>query len=434
MGTILEKLFLSVLRENVHELRSYISNSGFNQDLEIWIPGVALMKFRSLIVKNIFRNKGRSLLVIMGIAIATAAILGLGLVTDGLAASTQQALTAGAADFSVIPASFGQGPEGGQGNLGGGSANQSSSSSGFETEAEINQSTVNSISQMSGVGQVAGVLRSRIELNGTQRPLTLLGIDGNLLSMENVQITNGTVFTNSNEVIIGQTAATGLNKTIGDELTISNQTFKIVGIYQTGDFMNDRGIITSLSTLQNLTNTTGVSMVLVKASNGTSADSLAQKIENTYPNQLTTTKSLSGFNRMNQGIQTIESGSWAVSLLALLIGGVIVVLTMLKSVSERTREIGVLKAVGWDRRRILGLILGESLILAVIATIIGLLIGVGAVEALSSTRLLMFIHPAFSVDLLLRAVGVALFLGIIGGIYPAYRASRLAPTEALRYE
>ncbi len=388
------------------------------------------MKFRSLIIRNIFRNKSRSFLAILGIAIGAAAILGLGLVTDGLAASTQQALTAGAADFSVIPASFGQGP----GGSGGGFGTNQSTTSGFSTEQVINQSTVDSIQQMSGVASAAGVLRSRIVLNGTQQPLTMLGINSQNLAMDNVQLTNGSTFTNSNEIILGRTAASGLNKTIGDELTISNQTFKIVGIYQTGDFMSDRGAIVSLTTLQNLTNTTGVSMILVKASNGTSADSLSSKIEQTYPNQLTTSKSLSGFNRMNNGIQTIESGSWAVTLIALLIGGVMVVATMMKSVSDRTREIGVLKAVGWDKRRILRLIIGESMILAAIGTFIGLIIGLGIAEVLTSSNILHGIQLAFSVNLLLRAVGVALFLGIVGGLYPAYRASRLSPTEALRYE
>jgi len=388
------------------------------------------MKFRSLIIRNIFRNKSRSFLAILGIAIGAAAILGLGLVTDGLAASTQQALTAGAADFSVIPASFGQGP----GGSGGGFGTNQSTTSGFSTEQVINQSTVDSIQQMSGVASAAGVLRSRIVLNGTQQPLTMLGINSQNLAMDNVQLTNGSTFTNSNEIILGRTAASGLNKTIGDELTISNQTFKIVGIYQTGDFMSDRGAIVSLTTLQNLTNTTGVSMILVKASNGTSADSLSSKIEQTYPNQLTTSKSLSGFNRMNNGIQTIESGSWAVTLIALLIGGVMVVATMMKSVSDRTREIGVLKAVGWDKRRILRLIIGESMILAAIGTFIGLIIGLGIAEVLTSSNILHGIQLAFSGNLLLRAVGVALFLGIVGGLYPAYRASRLSPTEALRYE
>jgi putative ABC transport system permease protein len=191
----------------------------------------------------------------------------------------------------------------------------------------------------------------------------------------------------------------------------------------------------SLSKLQNLTGDTGqVSLILVKASNGTSATDLATTIQNKYPTDLSTSTSLSGMDRMNNGLEVIKSGSWAVSLLAILVGGIVVIVTMMKAVSERTREIGVLKAIGWTQKRILGMIIGESIVLSLIAIVVGLLIGIGIVELISTTHLLQGIRPSFSAFLFLKGIGVALFLGIIGGIYPAYRASRLSPTEALRYE
>lgn len=400
------------------------------------------MKFRSLIIKNIFRNKTRSFLAILIIAIGAAAVLGLGLVTDGLAASTQQALTAGAADFSVVNATSSGNDSGtrvivtgGQAFAGGG-------------EKYINQSKVSEIQQISGVSKAVGVLRTMASLDNSTSSsssssgelrqvhgFSLIGINSSDISMDDISITNGTIYSGANEVIMGATEARNSNKTVGDTITLYNQTFKIVGIYETGNVMDDRGVVMSLDQLQNLTgNTEQVSLILVKAQNGTDATNLAQTIEGKYPNELSTTQSLSGMNRMNNGLQTIQSASWAVTLLALLISGVMVVATMMKSVSDRTREIGVLKAVGWNKRRILELIIGESMIIAVIATIIGLIIGVAAVEALLGANILRGIHLAFSINLLLRAIGVSLFLGIIGGIYPAYRASRLKPTEALRYE
>ncbi|MGZ7210044.1 MAG: ABC transporter permease, partial [Methanobacterium sp.] len=106
------------------------------------------------------------------------------------------------------------------------------------------------------------------------------------------------------------------------------------------------------------------------------------------------------------------------------------------SVYERTREIGVLKAVGWRSRRILGMILGESIVLTLIAAIVGIVVGIIGVNVLLSLTPSTgsIIHPAYSLELFIRALGIAFLVGIIGGIYPAYRASRLAPTEALRYE
>ncbi len=199
--------------------------------------------------------------------------------------------------------------------------------------------------------------------------------------------------------------------------------------------MDDQGVVMSLSKLQNLTGDTGeVSLILVKAANGASATDLADTIEQKYPNELSTSTSLSGMDRMNNGLDVIKSGSWAVSLLAVLVGGIVVIVTMMKAVSERTREIGVLRAIGWTKKRIIIMILGESLVLSVIAIVVGLVVGIGIVEIISAAHIMRGIEPAFSAYLLLKGIGVALLLGLLGGIYPAYRASRLAPTEALRYE
>lgn len=110
------------------------------------------------------------------------------------------------------------------------------------------------------------------------------------------------------------------------------------------------------------------------------------------------------------------------------------VITMLKAVSERTREIGVLRAIGWTRQRIIKMIIGESILLSLIGIVVGLIVKIGIVEILGSTGMIPGLMPSFSVSLFVKGIGVALLLGIIGGIYPAYRASRLEPTEALRYD
>ncbi len=387
------------------------------------------MSFLSLVVKNPFRNKTRSALAIVGIAIGIMVIVALGMVTGGLENSTQSTLKAGAAEITVL---------------------QTGSNS-FGSGGTLNESLVTSILSINGVKDTTGILRAS---NTTTTPATLnstssigslgsevsiTGIDLDKLSLIGIDSVNGTTFSNSStdQVIIGKTAAQSLNKTVGDTINLYGQNFTITGTFETGNFITDAGIMMPLSTLQNLTsNQNKVSNILVKVTDNANVTTVSQSIENAYPNQLTTTTAEATASRINQGLSFIDTASWAISLLAIFIGAVGVINTMIMSVYERTREIGVLKAVGWKDRRILGMILGESIVLTLIAFIVGTVVAVVGVELILtlSPSVGGIIKPSFAYDIFLRAFVVAFLVGVLGGLYPAYRASRLSPTEALRYE
>jgi putative ABC transport system permease protein len=388
------------------------------------------MSFLSLVVKNPFRNKTRSALAIIGIAIGIMVIVALGMVTGGLENSTQSTLKAGAAEITVI---------------------QTGSNS-FGSGGTLNQSLSSSILSINGVKDTAGILRASntstsaatLNSNSSQsgfgpEGLSITGIDLDKLSLIGIDSVNGTAFSNSStdEVIIGKTAAQSLNKTVGDTINLYGDNFTVTGTFETGNFITDAGIMMPLSTLQNLTsNKNKVSNILVKVTDNANVTTVSQSIEDAYPNQLTTTTAEATASRINQGLSFIDTASWAISLLAIFIGAVGVINTMIMSVYERTREIGVLKAVGWKNRRILGMILGESIVLTLIAFIVGTVVAVVGVELILtlSPSVGGIIKPSFAYDIFLRAFIVAFLVGVLGGLYPAYRASRLSPTEALRYE
>ena len=385
------------------------------------------MSFLSLVVKNPFRNKTRSSLAIVGIAIGIMVIVALGMITGGLENSTQSTLKAGAAEITVSQAG----------------------STGIESIGSINQTYATDILSLSGVKSTAGILRASNTTTATTSPnstqggfgggLSITGIDSDKLSLMGVDSVNGTTFTNdsTNQVIIGKTEAQSLNKTVGDTINLYGQNFTITGTFETGNFMTDNGIMMPLSTLQDLTtNQNKVSDVLVKVTDNANVTTVSNTITNAYPNQLSTSTAADSANRINQGLGFISTASWAISLLAIFIGAVGVINTMVMTVYERTREIGVLKAVGWKNSRILGMILGESIVLTLIAFVVGTVIAVVGVEVLLTLvpSVGNAITPSFSIYIFLRAFGIALLVGVIGGLYPAYRASRLSPTEALRYE
>lgn len=393
-----------------------------------------IMSFLSLVVKNPFRNKTRSSLAIVGIAIGIMVIVALGMVTGGLKNSTQSTLKAGAAEITVV---------------------QTGSNS-FGSGGTINETIAADILKINGVKDTTGILRasntsaaasatttssnnSQGSFEGPGGGLSIAGIDSSKLSLVGIDSVNGTAFTNSStdEVIIGKTAAQNLNKTVGDSINLYSKDFKITGTFETGSFLTDAGIMMPLSTLQNLTsNQNKVSNILVKVTDNANVTTVSKSIEDAYPNQLSTTTAEATAGRINQGLSFIDTASWAISLLAIFIGAVGVINTMIMSVYERTREIGVLKAVGWKDRRILGMILGESIVLTLIAFVVGTVIAVVGVELILtlSPSVGGIIKPSFAYDIFLRAFVVAFLVGVFGGLYPAYRASRLSPTEALRYE
>ncbi|MBM4242111.1 MAG: ABC transporter permease [Euryarchaeota archaeon] len=387
------------------------------------------MSYLKLILKNPFRNKTRTSLAIIGIAIGIATIVALGMVTGGLKAASESTLKSGGAEITVSQT--------GSGNFQSGS---------------IDEKLVTDIKNLTGVKDTAGILRTSANLGGSSSSVSgpnpgqgmfggfsVTGIDSNKLNLVGIDSVNGTVFSNgsANEIVLGKTAAKNLNKTVGDTINLYGREFKIAGIFETGSFMQDGGAFVSLNTLQNLTNNTNkVSSILVKINENANVKDVSQRIENAYPNQLSTTTAADQAKRMNSALGSIDSASWAISILAIVIGGVGVINTMIMTVFERTREIGVLKAVGWRNSRILGMILGESIVLTLIAAVVGIVVGIVGVEVLLSFTPTFgeLIKPVLTLDTLLRAFGVAFLVGVIGGLYPAYRASRLAPTEALRYE
>ncbi|MDI6724130.1 MAG: ABC transporter permease [Methanobacterium sp.] len=380
------------------------------------------MNYIGLIVKNPFRNKTRTSLAIIGIAIGIATIVALGLITDGLKESTESTLKAGGAEITVIQAG----------------------TDGFMS-GSIDEAYVTDIRNVSGIKDTTGILRTNVRLEeGSSSSFgpggfIVNGINSDKLNLVGIDSINGKSFSDSdaNEIIIGKTAAQNLNKTVGDTITIFNRDFKITGIYESGNFITDAGAYISLNKLQNLTNSENeVTTIAVKINDNANATEVGNAIENAYPDELSTTTAADQMGRINQGLSFIDTATWAISLLAIIIGGVGVINTMIMSVYERTREIGVLKAVGWKSRRILGMILGESIVLTLIAALVGIIVGIVGVEVLLSITPSTqgILEPAYSLELFIRALGIALLVGIIGGIYPAYRASRLAPTEALRYE
>lgn len=145
-------------------------------------------------------------------------------------------------------------------------------------------------------------------------------------------------------------------------------------------------------------------------------------------------KTIKGLLDSFKQAELVDAFALAIVFLTALVSGIGVANTMLMSVFDRTREIGLLRAIGWSRLRIIVMIESEGVLLAIGGGLLGLPIGLGLIEASGYMIKLGWLDVSLDAATYFQAVGAAVVIGLVGSFYPAVRASYLQPTEALRYE
>jgi putative ABC transport system permease protein len=239
----------------------------------------------------------------------------------------------------------------------------------------------------------------------------------------------------TDEILLGDRAADDLSVHTGEAVTVDQRDLSVTGIYHSGDTFQDGGGIVALPLAQEIASKPGlVTAVFITAAPGADPKTVAAGIEEEFPN-LTAITEVSEYAEVDQGMRLIEAANIAISLLALGIGAIGVMNTMVMSVFERTRQIGILRAVGWSGWRILRMVIGESLVLCLVAAVTGTVLGVLASRAVMlSPTVRAFLEPRYEAGVFAQAVVVAVVVALAGAAYPAFRAVRLTPMEALRYE
>ncbi|MEZ4558081.1 MAG: FtsX-like permease family protein [Caldilineaceae bacterium] len=268
-----------------------------------------------------------------------------------------------------------------------------------------------------------------------EMPLFIIaGLDPNSPAMRHYSLVQGRYMVRPNEIVIGKIAAETYDLGVGDTMQLYENRYKVVGISETGVSYEDGGGLLALSEAQRLMGKPrSVSFIFVDVKDPSQAELVVELINKRFPEARASLSST--FAQNTNDIASTMAMTNAIRLLALIVGGIVVANTMIMSIYERTREIGTLRAVGWARRRILGQILQESVYLCLFAGVLGALVGVVLLTLLSlPASMSQFIAPTWHARTFIMALSVALALGVIGGLYPAWRASKLRPVEALRYE
>jgi ABC-type antimicrobial peptide transport system permease subunit len=362
-------------------------------------------------IRNLWRRRTRTILSATGIGIGVMTLVMMGGMTKGLLDQLNMlAGSSGAGNISIMQRKV---------------ADLSLSA--------LDERMVNQIQVMPGVKAVSPFLMGFVMT--ADLPFFLIsGIDPNSAAMAHYKLAEGNGIVRPNEVLVGKTAARNYKLAVGDTITLYGNRYRIAGIFETGVAYEDGGGVLALREAQRLLNRPrSVSFIFVDVVNPDQAEIVRASIERRYPEALVSLSS--EFAQNTDAKDQIDAFAAVIGALAMLVGGIVVANTMMMSIYERTREIGTLRALGWPKRRILGQVVQESLWLCLLAGAFGSISGVLLLWGASKLpQADTFLAAGWDVPMFVQAIGIALIVGLIAGLYPAWRASRLQPVEALRYE
>jgi putative ABC transport system permease protein len=365
------------------------------------------------------KRKTRTGLTILGIVIGVAAIVALTSVSEGMQLQmTEWIKSSMGADLIVT----------------------STSSNEMLPEGRISESYVDMIAGIRGVSSASKQLYGM----GLVEKVSCLiqGIEPDA-KPDQITITSGSMFKGNTleEVVVGQKLSSRLSVGLGDYITISSQgqskKFRIVGVFQATSLMMDESCMISLKAAQELFQDPGkVSIVLVNLNDLEDTGSIKSEIE----------RQLSGVRvvEQKQVLETVQNGTeilkmflLMVASISMLVAGIGIMNTMLISIVERRRDIGIMKAIGMSRTQILRVFLSEAVMLGTMGGVMGCASGI-AISKLSETLAASLfdipIAVQFSARTIIFGFIFALALATLSGLYPCWRATSLRPVECLRYE
>jgi putative ABC transport system permease protein len=373
------------------------------------------MSFFTLVFRNLQMRPARTVLTIAGIAIGIAAVVALASVAWGFERTWVRVYTARGTDLIVTKA----------GSL-------------SPVPASFPREQVRPLERLPGVVKSSGMLSDVVSIE--DYPVVLLfGWEPDTFVWDHLHLVAGRWPSGEADkaVVLGTIARDLLHTSIGSEIRIETSTFVVCGVFESGSLAENGAIVMTLPQLQRVTDQPGrINFLNLKMAAGTAPDT----IEATRG---AITAALPGFRAFtavqvadhNAAIQAVKAMSRATSALALIVGAVGVMNTVLMSVFERMQEIGILLAIGWRRRRIVAMILYESLALGLVGGLAGIALGSAAVKVLERTPWMRGkIAGEFSPSLFGLALLIALGLGVLGGLYPALRGARTNPGDALRHD
>jgi putative ABC transport system permease protein len=374
---------------------------------------------------NIRRRKGRVLLLVLGLTIGVMTVVALQTITRTLQADVGTKLDEFGANILIVPDSNSL-------SLSYGGLSVSSTTFDVEELTDQDVAQVWTIPNAGNVSIVAPKLLSVAQIGG--QSVLLAGVDfESELRMKRWWRLEGSAPGADDQAVVGSRVASLLGLAVGSPVQVGEQTFRVAAVLAENGQQDDDMLFVDLGAAQRTLGRPGaVSLIEVAAlCTACPIEDMVMQIQRALPQARVTALRQAVTLRMEMVGQLMRF-SWALSAVVLIIGGLVVLTTMLGAVTERKQEIGVLRAIGFRRRHIVNVILTEASLVSVVGGILGWLVGMGAAVIL--TPIVTQVNLPVSWDPMVAwwAVVIALVVGVSASVYPAVRAARLDPTTALR--
>ena len=384
------------------------------------------MKLHTISINNLKRRKAKMAFLTVGLTVGIATIVTLVTLTRSMSSDIERKMDEFGANILVTPQSNGLAMNYGGISLGGVSFDQ-------REIREEDLAKIKTITNHKNISAISPKVLGGIKVSN--HDVLLVGVNfASELKMKQWWKVFGNEPKSEHDLLLGSDASKALNVSPGDSLTIRGETFTVAGVLDQTGSQDDALLFASLKKAQKLLGKEGkISMAEVAAlCSGCPIGDMVTQIAEKLPDA-----KVSAIQQVVEGrlkaLDQFKRFSYAMAAVVVFIGSLIVFVTMMGSVNERTTEIGVFRAIGFRKSHIMRIILLEAALVSLLAGFLGYAVGMGGAKlALPFMAESKNAHLIWDTTIACGSIGLALILGILASLYPALHASKMDPTEALR--